>query len=140
MHHIPFTGRGRGRAVARFLALCVFALALASGAGAAYAKNGKHDRMAEAGGYTGPGPALVSVQQALSMPDGAWVSIRGNITGHMGGKQYKIADPSGAADAKIGSKEWMGQYISASDTVVLQGKVKKEWSQTRIDVKRIIKQ
>jgi uncharacterized protein (TIGR00156 family) len=74
------------------------------------------------GGYTGPGPALVSVQQALSMPDGTWISIKGNITEYLGGKKYKITDPTGAADAKIGTKAWAGQHVSASDAVVLHGR------------------
>jgi uncharacterized protein (TIGR00156 family) len=140
MHHNSFFALGKGAALARFIILSVLTLALASGAGVAYAKKDKQDFGPVTGGYTGPGPALVSVQKALSMPDGTWVSIKGNIKEYLGGKQYRIADSTGAADAKIGPKAWMGQDVSASDIVEFQGKVKKEWSHTRIDVSRIIKQ
>jgi len=139
-HHIFFVVRGKGVTLARFFLLAVLALALASGARAAYAKSDKAEWGPGAGGYTGPGPELVTIKQALSMPNGTWISIKGNITQNWGGKQYTIADSTGAADAKIGSKAWMRQNVSAADTVVFQGKVKKEWSRTRIDVKRIIKQ
>ena len=140
MHQISFILHGRGITLARFFAFCVFTLVLASGAGIAYAKGGKGEGRPETGSYTGPGPELVSVKQALSMPDGTWVSIKGKVTKYLGGKEYIIADSSGAADAKIGANAWMGQNVSESDTVVFQGKVKKEWSNTRIDVKRVSKQ
>ena len=146
MHHISFISRGRGMALAKFFMLCVITLVLSSNAGVAYAKKGDKDAWrpevggSEIGGYTGPGPEPVSIKQALSMPDGTWVSIKGNVSKYLGGKEYTITDSTGVADAEIGAKAWMGQNVAASDTVLFQGRVKKQWSQTRIDVKRIIKQ
>ena len=138
MHHISFISHRWGTAFIRFLMLCGFAMALASSAGTAYAN--ERGGWREPGGYTGPGPAPVNIKQALSMPDGTWVIIKGNITKYWGDKQYTITDSTGSADAKIGSKAWMGQNVGATDTVVLQGKVKKKWSHTKIDVKRVIMQ
>jgi len=139
---------GNGTTLTRFFIFCVLTLLLASSAGIACAKD-KHERRVGYGGpgqqsiqgyYTGPGPELVTIQQALSMPHGTWVAIKGKISKYHGGKEYTIADASGSADAKIGSKAWMGQNVSESDTVLMHGKVKKEWSHTRISVKRIIAQ
>jgi len=137
MLYRTFISHGRGTTLARFFVFCIFALVLALGVGVAYAKD-KAGWRPGIGGYTGP--ELVGIQQALSMPHGTWVSIKGNVTKYLGGKEYTIADSSGTADAKISSKAWMGQQVRISDTVVFQGKVKKQWSHTRIDVKRIIKQ
>lgn len=92
------------------------------------------------GGYTGPGPSLVTVKEALSMDDDARVALKGTITRSLGGKEYMFADSTGTSEVKIGHKAWMGQQIGASDTVEIHGKVKKDWTRTRIDVKRIIKQ
>ncbi len=92
------------------------------------------------GGYTGPKPSLVTVEQALSMDDEAWVTLKGTITQSLGGKEYMFADSTGAAEVKIGHKVWMGQYVNASDTVEIHGKVKKNWTRTRIDVKGLTKQ
>ena len=141
---------GKGTATVRFFIFCVLALVLASSTGIAYAKS-KHERgggydgpgpQSVQGYYTGPGPELVTIQQALSMPHGAWVAIKGKITKYHGGKEYTIADASGSADAKIGSKawRWTGRNVSESDTVVFHGRVKKEWSHARISVKQIVVQ
>ena len=143
MHHIPFIASCRGAVLVKFLVLCTVTFVLASGSAIAYAKKGAPGGgwgAPDTGGYSGPGPALVTVQQALSMPAGTWVSIQGKVTKYLGGKQYIIADSTGPADAKIGPKAWMGQNVSEADTVVFQGTVIKEWLQTRIDVKRVIKQ
>ena len=74
------------------------------------------------------------------MSDEAWVALKGSITQSLGGKDYMFADSTGTSEVKIGHKAWIGQQISASDTVEIHGKVKKDWTRTRIDVKRVIKQ
>ena len=135
------------------LVLCVVALMLAF-SGSAEAKKDKYRYYGPesggytgpggdptvVGGYTGPGPTLVSVEQALSMSDDSWVAVKGSITRNLGGKEYEFTDGTGTANLKIGHKAWQGMQVSASDTVELHGKVKKDWTRTRIDVKRVIKQ
>ena len=139
MHYISFISHSGGTPVIRFLMLCVFVLALTSGAGAAHAN--ERGGWGPPGGYTGPGPAPVTIKQALSMPDGSWVSIKANVTQFLGDKYYTVTDSSGSAVAKIGSKAWRWQNVGASDTVVLQGKVKRpRWTNdVRIDVKQVIR-
>jgi uncharacterized protein (TIGR00156 family) len=139
MQYIPFISRGKGTVPALFFMLSVFLLVLALSAGAAYAKKGKHEGWSpEAGGYTGPGPALVSVRQALSMPHDAGVSVKGNITQYLGKNDYTFADSTGSAEVKIPPHAWMGQSVPASDAVELQGVVKKKLWRTRIHVHRIV--
>jgi len=50
MHHIPFVAQG-------------------------HAKKSGHEPEQAPDHYTGPGQALMSVQQALSMPSGTWVPV-----------------------------------------------------------------
>jgi uncharacterized protein (TIGR00156 family) len=94
------------------------------------------------GGYTGPGPALVSVKQALSLTHDTPVSLKGNITRYMGRDEYTFADATGAVDVRIAPHAWMGQYVAASDTVELQGTVKTDRARagSHIRVYRIVKQ
>ena len=145
MHRNSIIPDGKGRVFVRLFTLCcVLAFVLASGAGVAHAKKGRHgwEGGPVAGGYTGPGPASVSIQQALSMPDGSWVSIKGSISKFLGDTYYTITDSSGTATAKIGKKAWQRQNFEASDTVVFHGRVTKPlWTNdARIDVKQIIRQ
>ena len=152
MHGFLFGSHGRGKVLARFSMLGVLAVVLMSGAEAAYAGpaggpgygggyigNG-NGPAGSSGGYIGQIREVVSVRQALAMRDGTHVVIRGNITKSLGGNKYTFADSSGTVEVHIGPKEWAGQQVSASDTVLLQGEVKKEKTRTIIDVKQVVKQ
>jgi uncharacterized protein (TIGR00156 family) len=138
MNRIPLISSCLG-AVLGLLTLGALPLVLATNAAAA--DPGHPYPVQAAGGYIGPGPALVNVQQALSMPHEAAVSIRGNITQYLGRDDYTFADSSGTVEIKIGPQAWMGQYVADSDTVVIQGEVKKgRSSEVHIRVHQVVKQ
>ena len=146
MRHIPFLpflSHGKGLAPALFFMLCLFTLVFSSIAAAA-GPGGKPGPGfgpgpgQATGGYTGPGPALVSVQQALSMPHETPVTVKGNITQYLRKDDYTFTDSTGSAEVKISPRAWMGQYVAASDLVELQGEVKKDHSRTRIHVHRVV--
>jgi len=130
--------RGRSLVPALCLTLCLLALSLASGAAAAGPGPGFGPGPAT-GGYTGPGPALMSVQQVLAAPHDTAVSVKGNITRYLGRDDYSFTDGGGNVEVKIPPHAWMGQYMSASDTVEIQGEVKKDRMNTRIHAHRIVK-
>ena len=116
------------------------AIFLSFTAPAAFAKEGKGGGYdGYAGGYTGPGPALVTVEQAKSMNDDARVALKGHIIQSLGGKDYVFKDSSGTITVEISKKKWQGQNIGPDDLVEIHGEVDKEWSKVEIDVKRIIK-
>lgn len=95
----------------------------------------------DCGGYTGPGPAAVSVKEALAKADdGEWVVLRGKITQSLGGKEYLFADQSGSIKVHIGPHEWNGQKIGPDDMLEVQGKMHREWLDDHIHIKQIIKQ
>jgi uncharacterized protein (TIGR00156 family) len=134
MRHIPFMSRKRRLVQALCLALCLLASgAAAAGPGPATGGYG------QTGGYTGPGPELMSVQQALSAPHDTSVSLKGNITRWLGRDEYAFTDSTGSAEIKIPPHAWMGQHIAASDTVELQGEVRKDRMRARIHTHRIVK-
>jgi uncharacterized protein (TIGR00156 family) len=127
-------------AAALFFTICLLASGLASDAAAAPAPGPGPGLIHAGGGYTGPGPALVSVQQASSMQHDSAVSIKGSITRYLGRDDYSFADSTGTVEVKIPPHAWMGQYVAEADTVELQGEVKKDREgRTRIHVHRVVK-
>ena len=130
-----------------FVSLCMMlALVLSAGSAlAAKAGGGGYNGPGAAGGqytqggYTGPGPALVTVEQAKTMPDDAWVTLKGNIVQSLGDKRYLFRDATGEVQVKIGRKAWRGQDIGAGDVVEIRGEVDKDWMDKHIDVKQVLK-
>jgi|GEM_PF-65767 len=109
----------------------------ASGAFAESPKSGGYGTMG--GGYTGPGPNLVTVEQVKAMRDDARVALRGHIIQSLGGEYYLFLDPTGTIKVEIELKKWQGQNIGPDDLVEIHGEVDKEWTRVEIEVKRIIK-
>lgn len=93
----------------------------------------------EEGGFTGPGPALVTVLQALDLQDNTHVTLQGNIVQRLGNDTYLFKDNTGAIHVEIEDDNWKGQNIGPDDLVELSGKIDKNRNSTEMDVKRIIK-
>lgn len=91
------------------------------------------------GGYSGPGPALVTVEQAKNMSDDAYVTLKGYIVQSLGGEKYLFKDSSGVVNVDIDHKRWQGLNVGPEDMVEIHGEVDKDWFETEIDVKRISK-
>ena len=114
------------------------ALSLILGASTALAK-GPDGGFNRGGGFTGPGPALSTVQQARDMRDDSPVTLQGHIVQHLGDDHYLFKDNTGTINVEIDHKRWQGQNVGPNDLVEISGEVEKDWSELGIDVKRIIK-
>ena len=100
------------------LSSCVPAVALSTRAFAAEVVAG--------GGYTGPGPELATVKQALAMQAHTPCSLRGRITrfvpqmqdgDHAIAHLYEFADSTDTITIAIDRNAWLGQYVSGLDIV-----------------------
>lgn len=132
-------GQTKKQRIFLILALGI-AFLLASGASNAFARPGPGGwQGASSGGYAGPGPDLVTVEQAKNMPDDAHVALKGHIIQSLGGKDYVFKDATGTITVEISGKRWQGQNIGPEDLVEIHGEVDKDWTSVEIDVKRIIK-
>ncbi|MFV9258069.1 YgiW/YdeI family stress tolerance OB fold protein [Citrobacter freundii] len=89
------------------------------------------------GGFTGPSPAVSSVAQAKTRWDDAWVVLEGNIIRQVGHELYEFRDNSGTVYVEIDHKYWMGQSVSPTDKVRIEGEVDRDWDGMNIDVKNI---
>lgn len=117
--------------------LCALVFGLSSVAFAA--SKGGFQPSASGGGFSGPGPAVSTVEQAKSMRDDAPVLLRGNITQHLGKDKYMFKDASGTIRVEIDDDKWGGVTVSPNDTVELHGEVDKDWNSVEIDVDRVVK-
>lgn len=97
-------------------------------------------RPLDAGGYVTADETVLSARDALTRGDGTWVVLRGGISRRVGEKEYVFTDASGNADVRIGQKAWQGVQVSAGDTVLLYGKVRRHWEHTFIDIRRVVRQ
>lgn len=97
-------------------------------------------RPLDAGGYATADETVLSARDALTRGDGTWVVLRGGISRRVGEKEYVFTDASGNADVRIGQKAWQGVQVSAGDTVLLYGKVRRHWEHTFIDIRRVVRQ
>ena len=129
------------------LLVLTLAVALAAATEIAYAKQDKNVQtvhpLPHVGAYTGPGPSLVTASQAPSMHNKVWVTLKGSISQALDHKHYMFTDSTGTILVKIDPMAWIGQQVSASDTVEIYGRIKRDkrnWEHVRVDVKRIIKQ
>ena len=91
------------------------------------------------GGYTGPGPGVSTVAEALNMRDDAHVTLRGTIVRHIGGEKYLFQDKSGSITVEIDDEDWNGLTVSATDMVEIRGEVDKDWNSVEVDVDTIRK-
>lgn len=91
------------------------------------------------GGFSGPGPALTTVEQAKNLKDDARVTLRGNIVQRLGDEEYLFRDNTGEINVDIDDKRWQGQQVGPSDLVEIQGKLDRDWNTLEIDVKRLTK-
>ncbi len=90
------------------------------------------------GGFTGPSAvAATTVKQALELKDDTYVTLRGNITEHLGGDKYMFSDGTGSIKVEIDDKDWHGLTVGPKDTVEIYGEVDKGWTKTEIDVDAI---
>ncbi|MDR1490559.1 MAG: YgiW/YdeI family stress tolerance OB fold protein [Desulfovibrio sp.] len=119
------------RATTLVFALCCFAApSLVSGVMPVPAKSG---------GFTGPGPSVITVKEALGMRDDAIVTLRGNVVRHLGKDLYVFKDATGTVNVDIDDDIWRGQDVSPTDTVEITGEVDRDWSSLEIDVHNLRK-
>lgn len=91
----------------------------------------------EQGGFKGPSISETTVIKARDLSDDTWVILTGKITKKIGDELYVFEDSTGAINVDIDNKRWRGQTVTPENTVKLEGKVDKEWTNTEIDVKQI---
>ncbi len=94
----------------------------------------------EKGGFTGPGPKTMTVEEVKKLPDDTHVRLQGAIVQHLGGNDYMFKDATGTIPVEIDQKKWRGQEVGDNDTVTIDGEVDVDAKKgIEVDVKHIKK-
>lgn len=90
------------------------------------------------GGFSGPGPAVISVEQAKSLRDDDRVTLRGKIVRSLGGEKYLFQDASGTVTLEIENDKWEGRQIGPDQQIEIHGELDKDWNSVEVEVDRIV--
>ncbi len=126
-----------GNKVALVLAGVLFAGTVGMAPLAMAKQGGGYVGPSASGGYTGPGPVVMTIKEAGNQPDDSWVTFRGNIVNHKGDEKYTFQDASGTGVVEIDRKAWRGYRVGPNDVVELLVEVDKDWGSVEFDVKSV---
>lgn len=126
----------------------LFILAMAiSFSGNAYAKHDcdcekycakmEHKMMKKQGGFIDTSMKPMSVAEVQKLPDDAYVTLSGYITKRLSDDKYNFSDGTNNLIVKIDDKVWMGQIVTPKDKILITGKVDKEFTHLKLDVKSL---
>jgi uncharacterized protein (TIGR00156 family) len=86
------------------------------------------------GGFKGPDNfKLVTVAEALQLPDDAEVRVEGYIVKAVGDEKYELQDDSGTMIVEIDDDDWRGLEVTPAVMVQIHGEIDKEWRDTELD-------
>ena len=94
---------------------------------------------AQNGGFVGPNGSVTTVENAKTMREDTWLTLRGHIVERVADDRYQFRDASGTIVVEIDHKRWNGVTVTPQDMVEIQGEVDKDWNSVEIDVKQIRK-
>jgi uncharacterized protein (TIGR00156 family) len=92
----------------------------------------------ETGGFSGPDDRkLVSVADALSLPDESNVWLSGHIVKAIGDEKYEFKDATGTLVVEIDDEDWRGLNVAPDKKVDIAGEIDKEWNGVEFEVDMI---
>ncbi|MDR0720522.1 MAG: NirD/YgiW/YdeI family stress tolerance protein [Treponema sp.] len=90
-------------------------------------------------GFRGPGPDVVTVDEAKSLRDDYPVVLRGRIERFLGDEKYLFTDETGSIIVEIDNRLWRGLSVDQNDTVEITGEVDRGFMRTEIEASSIKK-
>ncbi len=91
-----------------------------------------------AGGFQGPGIDMITVSEALTLPDDAPVKISGKIQKSLGDEKYLFKDATGTIIIEIDNEEWNGVNATPDTEIVIMGELDKGMlEETEVDVETV---
>lgn len=91
-------------------------------------------------GFVDENAIVKTVSDARKANDDTPVRLEGKIVKQLGKKDFIFKDNSGQEiQIEIDKKAWNGVTVNPQDQIQIIGKVDKEWNNTEIDVKQVIK-
>ena len=117
----------------KILFLCAVVVLLAP---EVYARHKCPCEKCEKGGFTDSLPVM-SVAQALKLPEDSYVSLQGFITKRIGDDKYSFTDGAEAITLEIDDEIWHGQTVSPKDKISVLGEIEHDDGVVNVDVKSL---
>ncbi len=87
------------------------------------------------GGYTGEAQSQFTLAKDVkNLRDNQYITLKGYIISKIGNEKYMFKDESGTIQVEIDDKDWSGLNVGATDRVILQGEVDRDWNSLTVDV------
>ncbi len=84
-------------------------------------------------------PAIMDIIDVREMADDTPVLVQGNIIQQIEKEKYLFRDNTDEIIVEISDKAWKGVDVKRDDIVQLAGETDKDFSDTQIEVKQVIK-
>lgn len=90
------------------------------------------------GGFTGPDAVkLVSVSEAIAMPDESVAKVQGHIVKSLGDEKFEFRDDSGTVTVEIDKDDWRGVEATPDTRVELVVEVDREWRTPELEAESV---
>ncbi len=90
------------------------------------------------GGYTGTSDLHYTfARDVKSLRNDEFITLKGYIISKIGNEKYMFKDDSGTVQVEIDDEDWRGLNVGASDRVILQGEVDRDWNSVTVDVSSV---
>jgi uncharacterized protein (TIGR00156 family) len=91
------------------------------------------------GGSRGPGPDVITVEQAKGMKDDSMVKLRGKVIRRFDAEHFEFQDETGTIEVEIENRRWRGQDVGPDDMLEIFGEVDWDDGSVEIEVKWLTK-
>ena len=103
-----------------------------------FAGNSFAQQVPNAGGFQGPGIDMITVSEAVKLPDDAPVKLSGKIQKSLGNEKYLFKDATGTIIIEIDDEEWNGVNATPETEIVIVGEIDKGMLEdTEVDVETV---
>ena len=102
-----------------------------------YCAKMEHKMMKNYGGFVDASIKPMSVAEVKKLSDDAYVTLSGYLTKRLSDDEYDFTDGTNNLIVEIDDKVWMGQTVSPKDKILITGKVDKEFTHLKLDVKSL---
>jgi uncharacterized protein (TIGR00156 family) len=93
---------------------------------------------AQGGGFTGPDAVrLVTVAEAIALPDDSVAKVQGVIVRSLGDEKYEFRDNSGTVTVEIDSDDWRGVEATPDVKLELLVEVDRDFRKVELDVESV---
>lgn len=102
-----------------------------------YCAKMEHKMMKKQGGFIDSTAKPMSIAEIQKLSDDSYVTMSGYITKRLSDDKYNFSDGKNNITVEIDNKIWQGQTVTPKDKVLLTGKIDKDLTSLKVDIKSL---